>query len=116
MNRQEAQHLLAAYRPNGADASDPSLFQALLTSRRDPELAAWFTRQLSFDAAVAENLRTVTPPASLRGHILAILCSQVVRVDLSREPIGRSPVPAARTRPSSLDDPEIQLRFAAPDV
>lgn len=71
MNLQEAKFLLAAYRPNGADAGDPQMAAALALARADPELAAWFTRQRGFDAPVGAKLNSLLPPAELRDAISA---------------------------------------------
>lgn len=69
MNRQQAKLILAAYRPNGADASDPRFAEALDVARNDPELAAWFARQRRFDSAVAAKLNSLMPPPELRDLI-----------------------------------------------
>lgn len=71
MNNHDAKFLLRAYRPGGDDSADPRMAAALEQARRDPELGAWLTQEQSFDAAMAEKLRAVTPPAGLRAAILA---------------------------------------------
>jgi nickel/cobalt transporter (NicO) family protein len=71
MRPPEAKFLLAAYRPNGADALGPELGEALQCARRDPELQRWFAAERSFDAAVADCLRQVTPPPALRDQLRA---------------------------------------------
>lgn len=71
MNNQEAKFYLSAYRPGGADARDPAMAGALEQVQRDPALRAWFEREQAHDAAVAEKLRAVAPPADLRAAILA---------------------------------------------
>jgi len=71
MNRQEAKFLLRAYRPNGADARDPDLAEALRLARHDLELAPWFAAQRRFDEAVASRLQEVRPPAELPYEVKA---------------------------------------------
>ncbi len=71
MNNDEAKFLLSAYRPNGRDAADPAMAEALAQAKRDPALAAWFERQQAHDAAVAAKLRGIAPPPGLRDAILA---------------------------------------------
>ncbi len=70
-NRQEARLILAAYRANGADATDPRLAEALALARSDPELAAWFARQQAFDSAAVSKLNSIAPPRELRDAISA---------------------------------------------
>lgn len=71
MSNQEAQFILNAYRPGGADANDPAMKAALDQAARDPVLGAWFARQQAHGAAVAEKLREIAPPPGLREAILA---------------------------------------------
>ena len=71
MNTTEAKFILQARRPDGQDDTEPRFAEALEQARRDPALAGWLAREQSFDAAVAEQLRSVQPPAGLREAILA---------------------------------------------
>src|SRR5258708_6964113 len=71
MNRQETKFLLSAYRPNGADALDQNLAEALRFAQHDPELAPWFAAQRKFDEAVAGRLQEVHPPAEMRDQLHA---------------------------------------------
>ncbi len=71
MNNDEAKFILAAYRPNGQDATDPLFAEPLAQARRDPELQAWLDTQLAFDAAVAAKLHDLQPPLGLRDTLLA---------------------------------------------
>jgi len=71
MNNEEAKFLLQGYRPNGADAGDPAIQEALQQVQRDPALGEWFARQQAFDTAVGAKLKEVAPPAGLREAILA---------------------------------------------
>lgn len=67
----QAKLLLSAYRPGGADATDPAFAEALAQAERDPQLRAWLAESQQFDRAMAEKLRGVSVPANLRATILA---------------------------------------------
>jgi len=71
MNNAEAKFILQGYRPNGADATDPTFAAALEQARRDPALREWFAREQNFDRALSARLAEVRPPAGLREAILA---------------------------------------------
>jgi hypothetical protein len=71
MNNPEAKFILAGYRPRGQDAADPMFGAALRQSQADPALGAWFARAQAHDAAVADRLAQIAPPAGLREAILA---------------------------------------------
>jgi hypothetical protein len=71
MTRDEAKFILAAYRPDGGDASDPALAGALQQSGLDPALGLWFERSRAFDTAVAARLAEIAPPPGLREAIIA---------------------------------------------
>ena len=71
MTNNEAKFVLGAYRPNGSDATDPAMAEAIKQSRDDPSLHAWFLREQAYDAAMATKLRGITPPAGLRDAIVA---------------------------------------------
>ncbi|CAN5706458.1 hypothetical protein BH20VER1_BH20VER1_19660 [soil metagenome] len=70
MDNKEAKFVLAAYRPGGADASDPQFREALAQMREDPGLTEWFRESVAFDTAVAERLRGASVPAELRETIV----------------------------------------------
>jgi hypothetical protein len=70
ITNESAKFVLNAYRPNGADAQDPVFRAALEQSARDPELAAWFKEQRSFDSLIAGKLAEFQPPANLYSAIL----------------------------------------------
>ncbi|MBM3853851.1 MAG: hypothetical protein FJ399_11955 [Verrucomicrobia bacterium] len=70
MNREEAQFILGAYRPNGEDARDAQFREALDLVRLDPELARWFTTEQALDRAIAARLSQVPPPPNLRAQLL----------------------------------------------
>ena len=67
----QAKLLLSAYRPSGADATDPAFAEALAQAGRDPQLRAWLEDAQRFDEAIAGKLRSVEVPAHLRATILA---------------------------------------------
>ena len=70
MTNEEAKFILSAYRPDGSDAADPAMKEALDQAARDPELAAWFQQERAFDAAVSQKLNEVPVPAELKPSIL----------------------------------------------
>jgi hypothetical protein len=82
ITNESAKFVLNAYRPNGADAQDPVFHAALEQSARDPELAAWFKEQRSFDSLIAGKLAEFQPPANLYSAILNGIAN--------RSPIRRS--------------------------
>jgi hypothetical protein len=84
ITNESAKFVLNAYRPNGADAQDPVFRDALEQAARDPELAAWFKEQRSFDSLIAEKLAEFQPPANLYATILAGIAN--------RSPVRRSTV------------------------
>ncbi|MBV9299252.1 MAG: hypothetical protein JO066_09765 [Verrucomicrobia bacterium] len=71
ISNESAKFVLNAYRPNGADAQDPVFRAALEQATRDPELAAWFKEQRSFDSLIVAKLAEFQPPATLYSAILA---------------------------------------------
>jgi hypothetical protein len=71
MTNEAAKFLLNTYRPNGTDAQDPVFSAALDQAAHDPELAAWFKEQRSFDSLVAAKLAEIQPPPHLYSAILA---------------------------------------------
>jgi hypothetical protein len=77
ITNESAKFVLNAYRPNGADARDPVFRAALEQSTRDPELAAWFKEQRSFDLLIAGKLAEFEPPATLYSAILAGIANRI---------------------------------------
>lgn len=71
ITNEAAKFVLSAYRPNGADAQDPLFRDALEQAACDPELAAWFKEQRSFDSLIAGKLAEFQPPTTLYSSILA---------------------------------------------
>jgi hypothetical protein len=71
MNRQEAQKILAVYRPDDQDAMDPHFADAIKEAARDPELGRWFAEEREFDRAIAAHLESVAAPFGLKTRVLA---------------------------------------------
>lgn len=71
MTNEEAKFMLSGYRPNGADADDAAMADALAQAERDPSLKQWFQREQEFDGIVAAKLGAIPAPAGLRESILA---------------------------------------------
>ena len=71
MTNDEAKFMLQGYRPNGSDANDPAIAEALAQAERDPTLRAWFEREQHFDSAIADGLKATAVPHGLRESILA---------------------------------------------
>lgn len=62
---------LSACRPNGQDADDPWMREALEALPRHPRLAEWHRQQTDFDRAVCRHLEQAPIPSGLRVEILA---------------------------------------------
>lgn len=71
MNDEDIHLILAAHRPNGADAADPMMAPALARVKSEATLQKWFDREQALDLAVARKVGEVTPPADLKALILA---------------------------------------------
>jgi hypothetical protein len=71
MNNADAKRILLSHRPNGPDAHDPAVLEALALAERDPELAQWLERQTRFHQSVRRSLRQIPAPEYLRDRILA---------------------------------------------
>jgi hypothetical protein len=71
MTNEVAKFILNTYRPNGADAQDPTFRAALEQAASDPDLAAWFKEERSFDSLVAAKLTEIQAPPNLYSAILA---------------------------------------------
>ncbi len=71
MNSQEARLILCACRPDGQDQDDPAMKKAMDHAETDPQLAAWFAREQTLDAALSAKVRGVFVPTDLKAEILA---------------------------------------------
>ena len=70
MTREEAKEYLSAVRPNGADAADPDIREALELAKKDSELGSSLAQQLEFDEILIETFSSIHPPEGLRESIL----------------------------------------------
>jgi hypothetical protein len=70
VTQKEAKHILALYRPEIDDPSEPELREALEAAERDAELREWFIQQRAFQATIREKLRRIEPPPELQRRIL----------------------------------------------
>lgn len=86
MNREEAQFILGAYRPNSEDAHDPQFQEALALARLDPELGRWFAEQQALDRAFAAKIHGRPVPADLKAQLL------LARTTVRRRAWWRRPV------------------------
>ncbi|MEP6663381.1 MAG: hypothetical protein ABJC04_06920 [Verrucomicrobiota bacterium] len=71
MNRDEAQKILAIFRPGTDDASDPYFKNALQLAARDTELKRWFETHCANYQTVRGALAQIAPPAALKEQILS---------------------------------------------
>lgn len=86
MNREEAQFILGAYRPNSEDARDPQFQEALELARCDPSLALWFAEEQALDRAFSAKIRGRAVPADLKAQLL------LARTTARRKSWWRQPV------------------------
>lgn len=70
MNREEAQFILGAYRPNGDDAHDPQFHEALELARADPVLARWFAEKQALDRVFSARIRSQPVSPELKAQLL----------------------------------------------
>src|ERR1700756_1624243 len=73
ITREQAKEYLSAVRPDGVDAGDPALQQALELAQKDSELGSWLARQQEFDEILIEKFSSIRPPEGLREIILESL-------------------------------------------
>lgn len=71
MDKQRAKLLLSGYRPNGKDAEDPEMRQALDLLEHDAELKEWFSRQQEFDSLISGKLHEFPVPEEVKVSVLA---------------------------------------------
>ncbi|MEM6884833.1 MAG: hypothetical protein AAF571_07350, partial [Verrucomicrobiota bacterium] len=69
MDKEEAKLILGCYRPNGKDALDPEMRQALEMAEHDPELAEWFKREQALDGVICQKVGECQVPESLKTSI-----------------------------------------------
>ena len=73
MDKEQAKFILQSFRPDGADAQDPSFANALKLVAEDRELGEWLADRRAEDAAFAAALGVIQIPSALRDEILDIL-------------------------------------------
>jgi hypothetical protein len=73
MDKEQAKFILQSFRPDGADATEPSFADALQMAAEDRELGEWLADERAADAAFATALCEVKIPEELRQHILAVM-------------------------------------------
>ena len=71
MDKDEAKLILGCYRPNGKDAADPEMRQALELAEHDPELSEWFKREQMLDGVICQKVCECPVPESLKTSIIA---------------------------------------------
>ena len=71
MDDAELQLRLSACRPNGQDADDPWMREALEALPRHPGLAEWYHQQKVLDQVICRHLEQAPVPSGLRAEILA---------------------------------------------
>jgi uncharacterized membrane protein YbaN (DUF454 family) len=71
VDNSEAKLILSAYRPDGQEALDPCMKEALEQAQRDPELRQWLEDQQRFDRVICDKLKCCGVPKDLKSTILA---------------------------------------------
>ena len=69
MDKARIKTLLASYRPNSGDESDPIFREALEEVAQNPELAEWFRAEQDFDAAMIKKFYEVPVDSAPRKRI-----------------------------------------------
>lgn len=70
MDRNTAREILSVYRPNGADALDETLREALAFSEHDRETRDWLVEQNWFDENMATAVGSIPVPTEGRNQLL----------------------------------------------
>lgn len=76
MDNDQARFILNSFRPDGADAADPSFAEALKLAVENRELGEWLAEQRAFDAAFANALGSVELPEHFREDLIAGLAME----------------------------------------
>lgn len=121
MNIEDAKRILQVYRPGGGDASNTEFAAALELTRRDPELARWFSEQQSFDAGISRSLREEPVPAHLKASLLSLSAQlavlpwyrQPMRLALAAALVGLLGLSAFLFRPSTTSFAELRQELIA---
>ena len=72
MDKNTAKQILSAYRPNGADANDENLKDALQLCRNDPQMKRWFENEISADKELTQSMRSINVPQEGKQVVLAM--------------------------------------------
>lgn len=86
MNREAAKIVLAACRPNGADANDPLVAEALALVQCDAELRAWFEAEQAADKAIAAKLKAAPLPEDLLARVRSGIQARIAVRSRRRSP------------------------------
>jgi hypothetical protein len=71
VSKQEAQQILALFRPGTADELDPSFKEARLMAETDLELARWFDEHREAYLALRRKFQSISVPPGLKEQILS---------------------------------------------
>jgi hypothetical protein len=71
MTDNQAKEILKLYRPDTADAEDPSFAEALALCERDPELKNWFAEHCVLYSALRAKFKGIPVPEGLREQIIS---------------------------------------------
>lgn len=71
MTNEQAKQILQLYRPDTADATDPSFADALAACERDAELKQWFAQHCALYAAIRSKFKKIAVPDALKEQIIA---------------------------------------------
>lgn len=77
MTSQQAKQILLAYRPWANDADDPELAEALALCRTDAELAQWFEKHCTMQAALRTKLQGIKTSEGLLQQIVSERRAQI---------------------------------------
>lgn len=77
MTQEQAKLILASYRPNGADDSDPAFQEALQLAADNGELGSWLAREKARDSAFADMLADLAIPEDLRDSVFNVLAAEI---------------------------------------
>jgi hypothetical protein len=71
MTNEQAKQVLQLYRPDTADATDPSFADALEACEHDAELKQWFAHHCALYAAIRAKFKKIAVPDALKEQIIA---------------------------------------------
>jgi hypothetical protein len=71
MTNEQAKQILQLYRPNTADATDPSFAEALEACEHDADLKQWFAHHCALYAAIRSKFKKIPVPEALKEQIIA---------------------------------------------